>query len=111
MKEYTTKSVLCLECDRRIQLQGQQVDDVLCCAQCENDFVITNLNPPEIDWLYDEYDDEEEVVELARESRRSFNSVELDEEEEDEEWLNTNWNWIRAGRGHLQKMHQNRVRR
>lgn len=83
--------VLCLDCDRKIELNlnhkpGDQVE----CPSCGSEFEIVSMDPPEIEWLYDDYDDEEWDDE--------------DEDWEDDDWEDSdeNWSWMIAKRQRLQ---------
>lgn len=53
--------VLCLDCDHEIKLPSNaQEGDSIICENCDAEFEIVSLNPPKIEWMYDEYDDAEE---------------------------------------------------
>lgn len=52
------KRVYCLDCDSAIQINASaKVGDEIVCENCEAEFELVSLNPPVIEWLYD--DDEE----------------------------------------------------
>lgn len=54
---------VCLECDRRIILRGMSVGDKVVCAYCDSEFELVSLDPPELDWAYEDggsdWDDDE----------------------------------------------------
>lgn len=79
------QSAYCLDCDRSIKLDGKlQIGDEVTCPHCESEFTLIDLNPPELEWLYeddadlDDDDDEEE-------------------DEEDDETVSA-WSWKLAKR-------------
>lgn len=75
------KSVLCIGCGSRIALHEElQVGDTVTCEECGEQFEIVNLNPPEIEWLY-EYD-----VEWAEEPNEYEEGEEEYEGEYEEEY-------------------------
>lgn len=58
------KSVYCLDCDHSIKLNPRlRVGDSIACPSCESEFQLISLNPPEIEWLYDDWQDEEDEIE------------------------------------------------
>lgn len=70
--------VYCLDCDSKIVLHSQiQVGDQCTCSDCDAEFQIVNVNPPEIEWLYDDYDEYDD----------DYDDLDEDEDdEEDQEW-------------------------
>ena len=52
--------VFCLDCDRKIMLHTDiSVGDQVACSSCDSEFQIIGLSPIEIEWLYDDYDDDD----------------------------------------------------
>ena len=73
--------VYCLDCDSKIILHTQiQVGDQCICNDCDAEFQIVNVNPAEIEWLYDDYDygDDDDYDDDVDD--------EDEDGEEDEEW-------------------------
>ena len=53
--------VFCLDCDRKIKLPANaQEGDSITCTNCDAEFEIVSINPPKIEWMYDEYDDSDD---------------------------------------------------
>ena len=53
--------VYCLDCDRKLPLAlHQRPGDLIICPACDAEFELVTVNPPEIEWLYDEYDDDDD---------------------------------------------------
>lgn len=53
--------VYCLDCDRKLPLTlYQRKGNVIVCPACDTEFEVVTMNPPEIEWLYDEYDDDDD---------------------------------------------------
>lgn len=76
------KTAFCLDCDRSIKLDDRlRIGNVVECPHCESEFQLVQMDPPELEWLYDLEDWEEE-------------------EEEEEEDLR-HWSWKIAKRGRL----------
>lgn len=51
-------NVYCLDCDSKIMLdQRTRVNSELMCPHCEAEFQIVSLDPPEIVWSYEDWDD------------------------------------------------------
>lgn len=93
--------VLCLDCDRKIELNlNHKPGDKVICSSCGSEFEIVSMDPPEIEWLYDEYDDEEW-------------DDDDDWEDDDDEWEDAeeNWSWMIAKRQRLQMVPSNDKRR
>ena len=66
-------AVYCLDCDRKLHINSKHdVGDAIKCPLCDSEFEIVSMQPPAIEWLYDDYDDyddedeeeEEEEVEI-----------------------------------------------
>ena len=78
------KTAYCLDCDRSIKLGDRyRVGGTVECPHCESEFLVVNLDPPELEWLYEEDDDWEE------------------EEEEEEEQAEEYWSWMMAKRSRV----------
>ena len=55
-------TVVCLECERNISLPDDLVEsDEVTCTHCDSIFEIVQMDPPQIEWLYnyDEWSEEE----------------------------------------------------
>ena len=86
------KTAYCLDCDRSIKLGDRvSISDVVECLHCEAEFQIMNLDPPDLEWLYEEDDDWYE-----------------EEEEEEEEDGAESWSWMLAKRRRVDAFDQAR---
>ena len=84
------KTAYCLDCDRSIKLGDRfHVGNTVECPHCESEFQIVNLDPPELEWFYDEEDDWEEK-----------------EEEQAEEY----WSWMMAKRSRINAFDEKHAR-
>ncbi len=55
------KTVNCLSCDAEIELKGKiEIGQLVTCEACEAEFEIIGLKPLQIDWLFIDFDDDEE---------------------------------------------------
>ena len=51
-------SVYCLECERKINLQGKlRIGNAVECPHCEAEYVLSSVEPVELDWPYGVEDD------------------------------------------------------
>ncbi len=49
----------CLDCERSIELNSTaQIGQRVRCAHCHVELEIINLNPPELDWIYQRLDNQ-----------------------------------------------------
>ena len=73
------RTAYCLDCDRSIKLGDRfRVGDTVDCTHCEAEFQLVSLEPPEIEWLYeDEDDDWEEEEEEEEEEAEDYRSWQL----------------------------------
>jgi hypothetical protein len=54
-------SVSCLDCDNRIQLDFQPVvGQIITCPSCDAELEFTSVNPIELDFYFEGWDDDEE---------------------------------------------------
>jgi lysine biosynthesis protein LysW len=93
-------TVFCLDCDRKITLHpNQQVGDSVICSSCNSEFEIVNLDPPEIEWSYDDYEEEEEEDwDDDEEWEDDDDDDDWDDDSDDEE----DWSWMIAKRQRIQ---------
>lgn len=62
------KKVYCLDCDRAISIQNDaEFGDEIVCHSCEAEFELVSLNPPAIEWLYDDDDWDNDLDEATDE--------------------------------------------
>ena len=73
------KSVNCLSCDAEIEVKGKlEIGQLVTCEACEAEFEIIGLKPLQIDWLFIDFDDEEDTDDE--------DEVYEDEDEEEGNW-------------------------
>jgi hypothetical protein len=95
-------TVYCLDCDRKIVLNPmQKAGDRVLCTSCGSEFEIVSMDPPELEWLYEEYDDEERDEDDWNEDDWDEDDWDEDDEEEWEE-VEEDWAWMIAKRQRLQ---------
>ncbi len=75
------KSVNCLSCDAEIEIKGKvEIGQLVTCEACEAEFEIIGLKPLQIDWLFIDFEDEDE------EGEDTYEDDEVYENEDDSNW-------------------------
>ena len=102
-------TVFCLDCDRKLTLtQDNVVGDIIICDSCEAEFQIVSIEPPEIAWLYDDYEDEDWDDDNWDEDDERANGRYSDWDDDDEgEW---SWMVAKQRRHHAQSHAQEQLR-
>lgn len=89
-------TVYCLDCDRKIVLNlAHKPGDSVSCTSCGAEFEIVSMDPPELEWLYEDYDDAYDDDEP---------SDTWYEDNDDEDWVDSDedWSWMLAKQQRLQ---------
>ena len=74
------KSVSCLSCDAEIKIKGKaEIGQLVICEACESEYEIIGLNPLKIDWLFIDFEDDEEGEDL-------YDDDEIYENEDEGDW-------------------------
>ncbi len=61
-------TTFCLECERELDLgRNPTVGQRICCPYCEVQLEIINLEPPELDWIYERINPDAEFDSLMEE--------------------------------------------
>jgi lysine biosynthesis protein LysW len=76
----------CIECDEEIEISGRpRLGQKVTCTNCGAELEVASINPLELDWAEEDYDDDWEDDDFIDEDDDDFDDEE-DEEVEDDDW-------------------------
>ncbi|MCX6048449.1 MAG: hypothetical protein NT075_25375 [Chloroflexi bacterium] len=78
----------CIECDEEVEIMGRiTLGKKVTCQSCGAELEVANVNPIELDWAEEEYDEGWDDDDFSDEEDEEDENIETEEEDEfDDEW-------------------------
>ena len=77
----------CIECDEEVEINGRLIlGKKVTCSSCGAELEVASINPLELDWAEEEYDEGWDDDDFSDEEEEDDDSLDAEEDEFDDDW-------------------------